>query len=273
MDFGGGVTIVDEGNTGAFVAKYNSNGVIQWASGPTGAGNDHGTGVVVDDDGNVYFTGGHGSGLDFGGGNTVADEGNIWGIFVAKYNTAGVIQWASGPTGAGQDYGYGIAIDGDVNVYIDGFHESGLDFGGGITVANEGNTGVFVAKYTTTGIVQWASGPTGPSGDYAYDITVDDDGDVYIAGFQYGGVDFGGGHTVADEGDWGAFVTKYSTVGVAQWASGPSGSGTDYGFSVAVDSDGDVYFSGFHQSGLDFGGGITVANEGGNKGVFIAKYD
>jgi len=84
--------------------------------------------------------------LDFGGGVTVADEGG-YGVFVAKYSANGVIQWASGPTGAGYDYGYGVAVDSNGNVYITGYHESYLDFGGGVTVADEGGYGVFVAKY------------------------------------------------------------------------------------------------------------------------------
>ncbi|MCX6666229.1 MAG: hypothetical protein NT038_09290 [Euryarchaeota archaeon] len=34
MDFGGGITVAADTGLGVFVAKYNSAGVVQWASGP-----------------------------------------------------------------------------------------------------------------------------------------------------------------------------------------------------------------------------------------------
>ncbi|MCX6664680.1 MAG: SBBP repeat-containing protein [Euryarchaeota archaeon] len=279
LDFGGGITIANEVSTGVFVAKYNTNGVIQWASGPTGAGMDDGTGVAVDGDGNVYISGRQGGGLIFGGGITVADEGNMAGVFVAKYSTAGVIQWAKGPSGAGWDQGQGVAVDGDGNVYITGYHGSGLDFGGGITVAAGVSDGIFVAKYNTAGVVQWASGPSSGTGwGQGVGVAVDIDGNVYITGYHDSGLDFGGGITVAADIEYGVFVAKYSTAGVVQWANGPSGAGNDYGNSVIVDGDGNVYITGGHGSGLDFGGGKTIPNDdddgdGEIGGVFVAKYN
>ena len=121
----------------------------------------------------------------------------------------GAASWASGPSGTGSDYGRSVAVDGDGNVYVTGSHESGLDFGGGITVADEGSYGVFVAKYNTAGVVQWASGPSGAGSDSGYSVAVDGDGNVYVVGFQGTGLDFGGGITVADDGEQGVFVAKY----------------------------------------------------------------
>jgi len=271
LNFGGGITVADEGGTGMFLVKYNNAGAVQWATGPTGAGDDYGRGVAVDSAGNIYVTGYHTSGLDFGGGITVADEGGT-GMFIAKYNSAGVIQWASGPTGAGDDQGRDIAVDSSNNIYVTGYHTSGLDFGGGITVADEGGTGMFVTKYNSAGAVQWATGPIGAGNDYGYGIGVDSSGGVCVTGYDVSGLNFGGGVTVADEAGDGLYLVKYNSAGVAQYATGPTGGGNEHGQSVVVDSSGNIYVDGYHTLGMNFGGGITIADEGG-EGIFLVKYN
>jgi hypothetical protein len=270
LDFGGGITVADEGGTGIFLVKYNSAGVVQWATGPSGTGNDQGRAMAVDSSGNSYITGYDTSGLDFGGGITVADEVGV-GMFVAKYNSAGVVQWATGPTGGGDDYGYGTAVDSSGNVYVTGYHTLGLNFGGGVTVSDETNDGLFTVKFNSAGAVQWASGPTGAGNEHGQDVAVDSSGNVYVVGYHTLGMNFGGGITVADEGSDGVFVVKYNSVGVAQWAAGPVGAGQDEGYGIALDSSNSVYLTGYQESGLNFGNGVTVADEG-SWGVFVAKY-
>ena len=219
----------------------------------------------------MYVAGSHESGLDFGDGVTIPDEaGN--GIFVVKYDSSGTAQWAKGLTGAGTDVGYSVAVDGSGNVYVAGVHESGLDFGDGITIPDEGGSyGVFVVKYNSSGNATWAAGPTGTGTDYGYGVAVDESGNVYVAGYHGSGLDFDDGVTIPDEGNSGVFVVKYNSGGTAQWAAGPMGGGWDYGYGVAVDSSGNVYVAGQHQSGLDFGDGVTVADEDSG-GVFVVKY-
>jgi hypothetical protein len=270
LDFGGGITVADEGGTGMFVAKYNSAGVVQWATGPSGAGNDQGRAMAVDSSGNSYITGYDTSGLDFGGGITVADEAGV-GMFVAKYNSVGVVQWATGPTGAGDDYGYGTAADSSGNVYVTGYHTSGLNFGGGVTVGDETADGLFTVKYNSAGAVQWATGPTGTGNEHGQDVVVDSSGNVYVVGYHTLGMNFGGGITLADEGSDGVFVVKYDSGGVAQWAAGPVGAGQDEGYGIALDSSNSVYLTGYQESGLNFSSGVTVADEG-SWGAFVAKY-
>jgi archaellin len=272
LDFGDGVSVADEGNFGVFVVKYNSAGTAQWAKGPTGTGTDTGYGVAVDSSDNVYVTGSHGNGLDFGNGVTIPDEGGTYGVFVVKYNSAGTAQWAKGPTGTGTDQGLGVAVDSSGNVYVAGLHSSGLDFGNGVTIPDEGGTyGVFVVKYNSAGTAQWAKGPTGTGTDAGCDVAVDSSGNVYVTGYHVSGLDFGNDVTVADEGSDGVFVVKYNNAGTAQWAKGPTGNGYDVGYCVAVDNDGEVYVTGYHASGLDFGNGVTVADET-SSGVFVVKY-
>jgi archaellin len=184
---------------------------------------------------------------------------------------SGVAGWATGPTGGGTDYGYGVVVDRAGNVYVTGSHGSGLDFGDGITVADEGIWGVFLAKYNGDGEVMWATGPTGAGFDYGRGVGVDRAGNVYITGYHGSGLDFGDGITVADEGSYGVFFAKYNGDGEVMWASGPTGAGSDYGYGVGVDRAGNVYVTGSHGSGLDFGDGMSLSNSGGHD-AFLVKY-
>ena len=274
LDFGNGVSLQDEGSVSMFVVKYNGAGIAQWVKGSSGSAG-YGQGVAVDSGGNVYVTGCHWGGLDFGNGVAIPDEGGTYGVFVVKYNSAGIAQWAKGPTGPGIDRGYGVAVDSDGNVYVAGYHVSGLDFGNGIVIYNELSDGVFVVKYDSAGIAQWAAGPTGAGADYGWGVAVDGSGNVYVTGSHQSDVNFGNGVTVADEGGDGVFVVKYDSAGVAQWAKGPAGMGIgfDFGRSVVVDSDSNVYVAGRHGCGLDFGNGVTIPDEGGTYGVFVVKYN
>jgi hypothetical protein len=89
-------------------------------------------------------------------------------MFVVKYDSSGTVLWAAGPTGGG--YGFGVAVDSGGNVYVAGYHGSGLDFGNGITISDEGGIGVFVVKYDSSGTVLWAAGSTGAGNDCGYGV-------------------------------------------------------------------------------------------------------
>ena len=87
-----------------------SSGSLTWnRTGTTsGAEQDIGYALAIDDSGNVYITG-------------QASDGNIK-CFTAKFNSSGTIQWQRTLDGSTQhDRGTGIAVDSSGNVYIAGF--------------------------------------------------------------------------------------------------------------------------------------------------------
>ncbi len=158
--------------------KYNSSGVQQWFAlydGPGNAGDDA-MSLAVDDTGNTYVTG-----RSNGGASTQNDYATI------KYNSAGVQQWVArynGP-GSGIDEPKALAIDNDEGVYVTGFshsgHQTGLDYA--------------TVKYNTAGVEQWVARYNGPGGgvynDQPTSMAVDNDGNVYVTGSDYGGASTG----------------------------------------------------------------------------------
>ena len=103
------------------------------------------------------------------------------------------------------DWANGVATDSSGNVYVTGYTEGGLDG------TNEGNKDLFVVKYNSSGTKQWTKQLGSPQTDRAYGVATDSSGNVYVAGYTYGGLD---GNTNAGNAD--IFVVKYNSSGTKQ---------------------------------------------------------
>jgi large repetitive protein len=118
-----GITLSSSGNFDALVAKINPQGTLVYFIQLGGSGYEKGRGIVVDSSGNVYITGETKSinfptttnsiQPNYGGGDSEA--------FMTKINPEGSdLVYSTYLGGASNDYGYGIAIDNNRNVYIIG---------------------------------------------------------------------------------------------------------------------------------------------------------
>ena len=217
------------GSNDFLITKYNTSGTIQWQRSLGGASNDTGQGIAVDSSGYVYVT----------GQNTSQGAGNI-DFLIAKYNTSGTIQWQRSLGGASNDNGQGIAVDSSGNVYIIGYTDS----------QSAGSFDVLIAKYNTSGTIQWQRRLGGASVELGYGCAVDSSGNVYITGYT------------ASQGAGGndLLIAKYDTSGTIQWQRSLGGPGTERGYGIAVDSSGNVYISGY-----------TTSQGAGGDDVLIAK--
>ena len=183
---GGGTVTITTTLSNAFLVKYSSTGIVQWASLITAA-----TGMVnlnqiaCDSLGNIYIIGKYGYTTAqpltltnaTGGGTTVLSANLSTGQiqttgFIAKYDSAGNVQWAArlGPgtnTSAVSTNATGITIDADNNIYVTGSIYSST--GGPFSFYNRSNVAYtqtltrtsgadgFMVKYTPGGEIAWVS--------------------------------------------------------------------------------------------------------------------
>jgi hypothetical protein len=167
------------------------------------------------------------------------------------------------------DIGYAVAVDGSDNVYVAGYFNGTVNFGGG-NLTSSGANDVFLAKYDASGTHLWSQRFGAGSSDDAYALAVDGDDNVIVAGYFQGTVDFGGGGlTSAGSGD--IFVAKYNSAGTHQWSRKFGSTLFDLGLGVAVDASDNVLLTGSFRGTVDFGGGGLVAPGGSD--VVVAKYD
>jgi hypothetical protein len=194
------------GTTDFFVTKYNSTGVKQFTR-QLGVSNvvTSGTSVAADASGNVYVAGITNGGLD---NNLLMGTSGFSDFFVTKYNSSGVKQYTKQLGVANADTsGLSVATDVSGNVFVAGQTNGGLD---GNTLT--GTYDFFFTKYNSTGVKQFTRqlGVLGAS-TFGNSVATDANGNVYVAGNTYGGLD---GNTLTGSTDF--FVTKYNSSGVKQ---------------------------------------------------------
>jgi uncharacterized delta-60 repeat protein len=224
--------------------KYNSLGQLQWAANYNGPGNysDSATAIAVDNNGNVYVTGGsygQGTSYDYA---TIKYNANGQQLWIARYN---------GP-GNGEDVATAIAVDNNGNVYVTGFSDG------------QGTERDYATiKYNSNGQELWVARYNGPGswGDEATAIAVDNNGNVYVTGGSYG-------VTCSDYA-----TIKYNANGQELWVRRYNGPGYyDEATAIAVDNNGNVYVTGYSdgQGTYDY---ATIKYNSEGQVLWVARYN
>jgi hypothetical protein len=245
---------------------------------------DIGTSLAFDSSGNVFITGATASNnfLTPGGYDTIHNGG--YDVFVAKFNSSLSSLLASTYLG-GSSYeeGKSLAIDSSGNVFITGFTQSN-DFPtttGAYDTSHNGSTDfdVFVAKFNSSLSSLLASTYLGGNNnDYGYSLAIDSSGNVFITGFTNsnpfptttGAYDTDYNGTT----DFDVFVAKFnSSLSTLLASTYLGGSSSEAVSSLAIDSSGNVFITGFTQSNnfpTTPGAYDTSFNNGD---VFVAKFN
>ena len=291
----GTANLTSAGSWDVFVSKLNSAGELVWVKkfGSTAA--DQGRAIAVDTLGNVYTTGSFSGTVDFDPG---AGTSNLFSgqdaVFVLKLNSAGEFVWAKqlNESWTSVAYGYSIAVDSSGNVYTTGNFRGTVDFDPGAGASNltsagsTGNVDAFVSKLDSTGAFVWVKQFTGTGNkdEFGYSIAVDSSGNVYTTGYFSGTTDFdpdpAGGAVANLTSAIGedVFVSKLNSTGAFVWVKQFGGTSSEQGRSIAVDSSGNVYTTGFFQGTADFdpdpaGGAVANLTSAGALDVFVSKLD
>ncbi|MCF6157721.1 MAG: hypothetical protein E3K32_03920 [wastewater metagenome] len=271
----------DDDISDIFVSKLNSDLTKLRASTYLGGGSfDRGYSLALDRDGNVYVTG-HTSSSDFpttkGAFDTSLNSRSD--AFVSKLNSDLTKLRASTFLG-GNDYdlGYSIALDGDRNVYVIGETRSS-DFptteGAFDTSFNGGLYDAFVSKLKRDLTKLRASTFLGGNDyDHGYSIALDGDKNVYVTGRTQSS-DFPTTEDAFDtsfNGGSDVFVLKLNKyLTKLRGSTFLGGESDDYGQSLALGSDKNVYVTGRTQSS-DFPtteGAFDTSFNGGD--AFVSK--
>ncbi|KAK3241293.1 hypothetical protein CYMTET_48927 [Cymbomonas tetramitiformis] len=162
-------------------------------------------------------------------------------IYIAKMTSDGQNEWAIRAGGKDEDASRGIAYDPvESVVYTAGRYEEELFIGThalDYALKSVGRDDVFVWKTSVTGTTMWMVGGGGILSDSAEGITVDRDGDVYIAGNFVKAATFGEHYLLTKQGkssDTDIFVAKIWKTGSFDYALGVGGTGIDYANGIKV---------------------------------------
>jgi hypothetical protein len=246
--------------------------------------------IAADQNSNLYVTGYY-----KGTFNGVASNGNSNDLFVAKYNSGHVLQWALCLGGSGDDGATAISSNTTGGlIYVGGYIEGSVTvttIGGSFTLNTPGRRGFFM-RLSTFGTINWVQQLEGSNGSYhceISDIAVDRSfpNRVAISGWSNQNTVFrrslpnttanaGGPFTITRPGNYlNGFVAGYTDAGRPLWATKITDNTLYDGSSAAsvcvVNRPGDnfAYVTGQLHGSLSFGS--TSYNTNGGTWSYLAK--
>ena len=270
-----------KGNYDAFVSKLSPAGnSLVYSTYLGGDGDDYASGLTVDADGNVYFSGSTAS--DNFPTTTGAYQSTIKGdydAFVTKLSSAGnALLYSTYMGGSLQDVANAVAVDSTGAAYVAGFTYSD-DFPttpGAFQETWAGNRDAFVTKLSSTGnALLYSTYLGGGQADVANALAVDSAGDAFVTGFTLSD-NFPitvGAFQETWSGDYDAFVTKLNPTGSAPvYSTFLGGSQLDGANSIAVDRFGNSYIAGLTNSdNFPTTVGAFQETRAGNSDAFVTK--
>ncbi len=282
---------------GFYVVKIDANGTTVWSKNidigdPYDPADVYANAISVNEEGNVFITGTFDKNIDFdpSPNETYIMDGD-YSMFILKLDTDGLFQWAksiktedavSGPLiDKGINYVNSIETH-DGNVYLTGGFEFSGDFDPGSGTTNLtaiGGHDIFILALDYDGNFSWVHQIGGPYFwvEEGTALTTDENGNIYVAGRFGFEVDFdpGPGVEILDNPTGtDIFIQKLDMNGDFLWVKQIVG----YDFSVEeikVDTDGNIYTTGFFEGTADFTPGITgqELTSIGETDIFIHKLD
>jgi len=198
------VTLTSFGSWDVFVCKLDTAGNFIWAKKMGGASSEILYSMTLDGNGNIYSTGVFNDTADFNPSNGVENliSKGISDVFISKLDSNGDFVWAKSIGGNSYDYSASVAVDDYGDVYTTGIFYNTVDFDPGTGMYNltsMGNYDIFISKLTTDGNFVWAERLGGASSEYCKSINVDVQGNVVLAGYYSGTVDFDPSVNVANK--------------------------------------------------------------------------
>lgn len=194
------------GSNDLLTAKYDASGTLLWSKAYGNTASDSAYRVVIDSSDNIISAGAYN------------DLSSTEGI-VVKYNSAGTLQWARSLGRSTGEVFYGVAVDSSDNIYATGYTDHG-------TAGYE----VLVAKYNSSGTLQWQRKMGASSNDYGRSASVDSSGNIIISGYT---TSFGQGGTEA-------LLVKLNSGGTILWVRSLGNTSTDAFFHATVDSSDNI---------------------------------
>lgn len=242
------------------------------------ASDNYGGLVATDKRGNAFEAGTYRDTITFG--LLTLYNYNV-GLFLTKYNAAGMVQWAKQPTQKSNydvTYANAIVTDTNSNIYMTGSFGDTVSFGSSTIINKYGHTTVFLAKYDSNGNAIWARQglqASSSSGGDGSSEAMDGMGNIYVSGMFLDTISFGSNTLISLTGWEDFFLVKYDANGNVIWAKQSKRKSMNSGgeiYSIAADKLGNVYVTGVFSDSLTLGA-FTLTSFAYESVPFIAKYD
>jgi hypothetical protein len=234
-----------------FVAKFKTNGKLDWASYLGGNSKDLGYGAIADKNNNIILYGKSSSeGLATIGQMVTGGQGDA---IVAKFDPNGLIQWCTYKGSLNDDHYRNIRADENGNLYCVGYTESpeNITTPGAYQTVYGGDGDCLMSKFSPLGTEIWTTyfGSTGSDRFHAVNIDLFDH--ILFQGTtgSTSGMATAGTHqTIYGGGEEDVLIAQFDTNGHRIWSTYYGGEFSDRGRGIESDSAGNIYIGGLTES-------------------------
>jgi hypothetical protein len=235
----------------AFLAKYNTNGLLIYSTYYGGSGEEYGIDLAVDSSNNIYLVGSTYSSNNI---STINSQQSTYGGnndgYLVKFNSSGTRLWGTYFGGTNEDRINDIAMDISGNIWLAGYSLStNFSTTGAFqsSISETTNGDAMLIKFNSNGSLLYAT-YYGESGyETANDIIIDGNGNPIISGLTNstnGLSTIGAYQTNYGGGTHDAFITKFNTSGLRIWSTYFGGNNRDIALGLAKDNNNNVYICG-----------------------------
>ena len=256
--------------------------------------------VAFDSSGRVAFAGVFGSSnlmlynSDGALAASLPQNQTLGAAFVSVFSSGGNHIWSTRLDGSDRDAAWGVAFDSSGRLVIGGNYKSSqiLIYNSDGSLATflhrnaTGAAGIFLAMYSTTGTLQWATRIDGDGSNYASSVAIDTVGRVAVTGYctssqllVYNAVGSVARFMQRMGSVNNAFISVFDSIGVHLWSTRLDGDNTQYSASVKFDLNGRVAVAGSYISSqlLVYHSNGTLANYydrtgGGSENAYISVF-
>ncbi len=205
-----------------FLAKFQSSGTLTWVYRFGETGDDVANDVYYDPSSqSIFITGAYQGTVDFDPGqgevilsSTVFADNS----YLAKYSTAGIIDWAIS-FGGGNSLGNGIAVDDNSNAYVTGYFQTGspgADFdpspSNNAFVIAKGVPDSYIAKYDVNGNYEWAKS-MGAGFGVGGGLSITPNNQLIATGVFGGNIDFGTTQVKENVSQTASYIARFEEDG------------------------------------------------------------
>lgn len=255
--FEGTFLFTSAGDYDGTVVKFDPNGNFCWARRMGGTDSDKAHGIASDNNGHIYVTGYFVGTADFSPTRNLNGNGHT-DIFLAKYDTAGTLQWAKMAGDTGFDRGWDVMVNVNGNIILTGEFQTG--YFGTNQVFSRGNQDMFLAAYNSNGDNLWAIDGGGVEDDIGRGLGHDAAGNILVIG-DYADVGHFPPQTITSNGFADMFAASYSSDGsTLNWIKTAGGHDSDRGRGIGSDAAGNTYICGEFIDSIQMGNTDMIGN-------------
>ncbi len=279
-------SLISYDNRDAFIASYAPNGDLNWVKNALkGTANQYGQDIISDSKGNIILAGSFKNSVIIDADTIFSEKSNL-NLCLTKFDSLGNRIWFKKFVVSNSDSKFRkLALSSTDDIYIGGFFQDSLFIESDTLISsNENYEDAVIIKIDSSGSVcsdlnnkPWVRHGGGNSYDRFYDVTVDEEDNLYFTGyitktatFDSSGINMLDSRALTSNGYMDIVIGKYNNKGLLTWINTYGDSGEDIGEAIQY-YDSILILSGNFAGTIVLGNDSLNNNSTSNNDIFCSK--